>query len=148
MSFFTVTGKLGEVRRSRQCSIEGAPCWQLDEPCLLPPSQTTAWAIFSQDTKAAVLVLWPQPGSMWPGLTVGMGEGLADLVEGGVTLPLALHPFIRPSSMCRASPWVTSRRGTETCWRREEGGRMEWERETVEIDWVFASVNELYCKLN
>lgn len=46
-------------------------------PAFFPPSQTTAWAIFSQDTRAAVLVLWPHPGPMWPGLTVGMGEGLA-----------------------------------------------------------------------
>lgn len=98
-------------------------------PAFFPPSQTTAWAIFSQDTRAAVLVLWPHPGPMWPGLTVGMGEGLAwqswALVGGRDSSSRPIPPS--PCVKLHSGSQNTSRRGTETwgrrwCRRRKDGG--------------------------
>lgn len=110
-------------------------------PAFFPPSQTTAWAIFSQDTRAAVLVLWPHPGPMWPGLTVGMGEGLAwqswALVGGRDSSSRPPPPSL---FMCRTSPWVRKHK-QERNWNLGEEGRKDGVSErmrergnTVEID--------------
>lgn len=145
--FFTGSYQRGEVGRMRQCSSVGVPWWQLDQPCLLPPSQTTAWAIFSQDTRAAVLALWPHPRPNATGINCQdrWGFGMAGPSSGGGGL--FLSPSTPPCIELHPGSENTSSRGTET-WGRRGGGRMEWGRErgwTLEIDVGFELC--FYCRL-